>query len=205
MGRPRVIWISALLLVILGAAALGTRASSAAPRRAAAPTSTLDRGYSCRVRRQHFVDVYASVTLPPVNNRRQPAALVLNTGTKTVTEKSGTTITPPQLNLRAVKKNSLRIDTSSCRRVKQQIPVKPKGLPGPPITVTPTLFGHDGEQCGTAARVLVRLRLETTNHTPTRALLAIRNDNLSRRPIGFYDWSQRKVVVYIGKTCVSSG
>jgi hypothetical protein len=204
MDRRRVIWISGLFLTVLGAAALGARASSAALRRAATPASTLDRTFSCRVRRQHFVNIYASVTLPPANNRRQPAMLVLNTGTKTVTQR-GTTVTPPQLSLRAVKKNSLRIDTSSCRRVKQQIPVKPKGLPGPPTTVTSTLFGHDGEQCGTAARVLVRLRLETTNHTPTRALVAIRNDNASRRPIGFYDWSPRKVSVYIGKTCVNSG
>jgi hypothetical protein len=192
------------LLVALCAAALGARASSAALRQAATPVSTLDKTYSCRVRRQHFVNLYASVTLPPVDNRRQPAALVLNTGTKTVTQ-GGTTVTPPQLNLRAVQKNSLRIDTSSCRRVKQRIPVKPKGLPSPPTTVTPTLFGHDGEQCGTAARVLVRLRLETMNDTPTRALLAIRNDNASRRPIAFYDWSPRKVSVCIGKTCVSSG
>jgi hypothetical protein len=203
MSRRRVIWIVGLLVAMLGAAAIGVRGSAAASGRAATLASTLDKTYSCRVRRQHFVNLYASVTLPPANNRRQPGLLVLNTGAKTITQK-GTTVTPPQLSLRAVKRNSLRIDTSSCRRVKQQIPMKPKGLPGPPITVTPTLFGHDGEQCGTAARVLVRLRLETTNQTPTRALLAIRNDNGSKRPIGFYDWSPLKVSVYIGKTCVSS-
>jgi hypothetical protein len=67
--------------------------------------------------------------------------------------------------------------------------------------VTPTLSGHDSQQCGTTGRVLVRLRLTTTNHTPTHALLAIRNDNANHRPIAFYNWTPHKVNVYVGKTC----
>ena len=98
----------------------------------------------------------------------------------------------------------MRIDKSSCRRVKQQIPLKPKGLTGP-VTVTPKLFGHVSDACGpTAARVLVRLRLNTTAGAPTHALLAVRNDNAKRRPIAFYNWSPEKVSVYTANNCTVS-
>ncbi|MGH3056363.1 MAG: hypothetical protein ACRDL7_15420, partial [Gaiellaceae bacterium] len=76
-------------------------------------------------------------------------------------------------------------------------------ISGPPVTVTPTQFGHDNEQCGTAARVLFHLRLKSTAGAPTSALLAVRNDNAKRRPIAFYRWSPSKVSVYIGNSCVS--
>ncbi|HKO91052.1 MAG TPA: hypothetical protein VJU61_07870, partial [Polyangiaceae bacterium] len=145
-----------------------------------------------------------SVTLPPANNQRQPGVLSLTTAQKTIKQQNGVTVTVAQMSLSALK-NSLRIDTSTCRRVKRQIPLKPKGLPKPPTTVTPTLFGHDAERCGTARRVLVRLRLSAADHTPSHALLAIRNDNAKRRPVVFYDWSPDKVDVYPGKTCGSAG
>lgn len=201
MHPRRGIWIAGLLSAALGAAAAGAHAGFAAPARTTTGVTTIDATYSCHVRHQHFVDLGASVTLPPANNKPQPGVLVLTTGVKTVT-RNGVTITVSQVGLSAAK-NSLKIDKASCPRVKRQIPLKPKGLPTPPITVTPTLFGHDSEQCGTAARVLVRLRLTSTNHVPSRALLAIRNDNARRRPIAFYDWSPRKISVYPGKSCSS--
>jgi hypothetical protein len=109
------------------------------------------------------------------------------------------TVTLTQVSLQA-SKNSLRIDTSSCSHVKQQIQLKPKGLQGP-TTVTPTLFGHDTEQCGTTGRVLVRLRVTSTKHTPTHALLAIRNENAKKQPIAFYNWTSKKVNLHVGSTC----
>ena len=196
-------WIVGLLAAGLGAAALGAHASSAAPTRVRSGASTIDKTYSCRVRKQHYVDLYASVTLPPAGNRPQRGVLDLTTGAR-VSRQKGATVEIAQVSLEAVK-NSLRIDTKSCRRVSHQIPLRPKGLPGPPTTVTPTLFGHDSERCGSAARVLVRLRAQLTNHTPSRALLAIRNDNAKHRPIGFYNWSPRKVSVYTSNRCVSNG
>jgi len=203
MRGLRGIWIVGLLAAALGAAALGAHASSAAPTRAGAGSTTLDKTYSCRVRKQHFVDLYASVTLPPADNRPQPGVLNVTTGAR-VSQQNGATVEVAQVSLLATK-NSLRIDTKSCRRVAHRIPLKPKGLPGPPTTVTPSLFGHDSERCGTAARVLVRLRVQSTNHTPSHALLAIRNDNAKRRPIGFYNWSPRKVSVYTANNCSSNG
>jgi hypothetical protein len=199
----REIWIVVLLAATLGAAATGAHASSAAPTRATTGTSTTDATYSCRVSSQRLVDLGASVTLPPSKGRSQPGVLVVTTGTKTSTH-SGVTTTVAQVGIRAVK-NGVKVDTSSCSRVKRRIPLKPKGLPGPPTTVTPTLFGHDSEYCGAAARVLVRLRLTTTNRVPSHALLAIRNDNKSRRPIAFYNWSPSKITLYTGKSCTATG
>jgi hypothetical protein len=203
MWGRRGVWIVGLLAAALGAAALGAHASSAAPTRAGAGASTLDKTYSCRVRKQHFVELYASVTLPPADNRPQPGVLDVITGAR-VTQQNGATVEIAQVSLQATK-NSLRIDTKSCERVKHGIPLNSKGLPGPPTKVTPSLFGHDSERCGTAGRVLVRLRVQSTNHTPTHALLAIRNDNAKKRPVGFYNWSPQKVTVYTAGNCVSSG
>ena len=197
------IWIVGLLAAALGAAAVGVHASSAAPTRATTPASTIDKTYSCPVRRAHVVDFYASVTLPPTNNQPQPGVLNLTTGVRTI-KQGNTTETVSQVSLQA-RKNSLRIDQKSCRRVKQQIPLKPKGLSGPPTTVTPTLRGYDNEQCTTTARVLVRLRVKLTAGTPTHALLAVRNDNAKHRPIAFYNWSPRKVSAYTSNGCVTPG
>ena len=203
MGYRRGIWILGLLAAALGAAAVGVHASSAAPTRAASPASTLDKTFSCRVRRRHFVNLSASATLPPVNGQRQPGGLYVTTVQKTH-EQNGATVTLTQVSLSA-RKNSLRIDTAICRRVKHQIPLKPKGLPGGPlVTLTPHHQGFDNEQCGTAARVLVRLRLTITAGTPTHALLAVRNDNAKKRPIAFYNWSPRKFNVYTANSCRGS-
>jgi hypothetical protein len=186
----------------LVAAAVGVHAGSAAPTRATTGASTIDVRYSCRVSSVHDVSLFASVTLPPVKHQ-PPGLLNLTTGVKTVS-KGGTTITVAQLGLSA-RKNSLKIDKSSCRRVQKKIPLKPKGLVGP-VTATPSLGGHIAEACGpTSARVLVHLRLKTTAGIPTHALLAVRNDNAKHRPIAFFTWSPNKVSAYTGKSCVSIG
>lgn len=192
------IWVVGLLAAACGAAAVNVHASSAASTRESASASTLDKTFSCRVRKERFINVATAVTLPPVDNRPQPGGLFVTTAQKT-RQVNGATVTLTQVSLQAAK-NSLRIDTSSCSHVKQQIPLKPKGLQGP-TTVTPSLFGRDTEQCGTASRVLVRLKVTSTNQTPTHALLAIRNDNAKKQPVAFYDWTSHKVNLYVGSTC----
>jgi hypothetical protein len=203
MRRSLGIWIVGLTAAALGAAAVGTHASAAAPTRAAAAASTIDKTYSCKVRR-HSVDLYASVDLPAAQGQpASPGFLGLTTGVRT-REQNGVQTTVAQVSLSS-KKNSLRIDTKSCQRVKRKIPLKPRGLPTPPNTVTPTLFGHDSERCGSTARVLFRLRVTTSNHTPTHALFAVRDDSTKRRPIAFYRWSPSKVSAYPGQSCVGNG
>jgi hypothetical protein len=196
------IWIVGLLAAALGAAAVGVHASSAAPARETTSASTFDKTFSCRVRRQRFVNLTASATLLPVNGQRQPGGLYLTTVQKT-RQQNGATVTLTQVSLSA-RKNSLRIDMSTCNRVKRQIPLKPKGLSGPPVTLTPHHQGYDNERCGATARVLVRLQFKTTNGTPSDALFAVRNDNAKRRPIAFYNWSPDKVSVYTANNCVVS-
>ena len=199
MRRRRGIWIVGLLAAAL-CAAVGAHASSAARSGTRAAASTLDKTYSCKVRPEHFISINASVTLPPANNQpAAPGVLSVTTAAKTTTH-NGTTVTVSQVSFLAAK-NSLRIDTSTCHRVKQQIPLKPKGLPTPATTVTPTLFGRTSAQCNASARVLVRLRLTTTNHVPTRALLAIRNENAKNRPIALFKWSPSKLIAYTNTTC----
>jgi hypothetical protein len=204
MRRRHGIWIVGLVAAALGAAALGVHASSAAPTGPITHASTFDKTFSCRVRRQHFVNLYAGATLPPASGsgQKQPGGLSVTTVQKT-REQNGATVTLTQVSLSA-RKNSLRIDMSTCRRVKQQIPLKPKGLPGPPITLTPHHQGFDNERCGATARVLVRLQFKTTNGVPSHALFAVRNDSAKSRPIAFYNWSPDKVSVYTANNCVVS-
>jgi hypothetical protein len=190
-----------LPVAALVAAAVGVHAASAAPRHSAARASTVDLTYSCRVRRERYVDLYASVTMPPAGNVPQPGVLVLTTGVKTVV-KNNTQVTVTQVGLQAAR-NSLKIDTSSCRRVKQQIPLSSKGLPGPALTATPSLFGHIAQQCKTTARVLVRLQFETANGIPSHALLAVRNDDAGSRPIAFYNWTPRKLSAFTARSCTT--
>ena len=147
---------------------------------------------------ERSVSVYGSVTLPPQDGRKQPGLLTLTTGTKTIV-KNGVTTTVSQIGLGA-RKNSLKVDKSSCTRVKHQIPLKPKGLPAP-TTATKNLFGHISVQCGTSTHVLVRLLLKTKAGFPTHALLAVRNDDATRRPLAFYNWTPSKVVVYSAGSC----
>lgn len=186
------------LLAAALAAVVGVHASRAAPT---LPAATSDATYSCRVASQHVVNLSASASRPPDSNdnKPEPGALVLTTGVKSVTH-GDTTTTVSQVGVEAVK-NGFKIDKQSCRRVKKQIPLKPKGLPGPATVVTPTLRGYDNENCGTSARVLVRLKLKTTNKIPTHALLAVRNEGGKSRPVAFYNWSPNKVSVFIGTSC----
>ena len=199
--RPRHgIWIVGLLAAALGAAAVGVHASSAAPTGPISHASTFDKTFSCRVRRARLISLSASSNIPANNGQKQsPGGLYLTTVQKTRVQ-GDATVTLTQVSLSA-RKNSLRIDMSTCNRVKRQIPLKPKGLPSPPFTVTPHHQGFDNERCGATARVLVRLQFKTTNGVPSHALFAVRNDNAKSRPIAFYNWSPDKVSVYTANNC----
>ena len=143
MRGRRASWIVGLLLAALGAAAVGVHASSAAPTGPITHASTFDKTFSCRVRRQHFVNLYAGATLPPASgsSQKQPGGLSLTTVQKT-REQNGATVTLTQVSLSA-RKNSLRIDMSTCNRVKRQIPLNPKGLRGDGPGTRPTAVQDD--------------------------------------------------------------
>jgi hypothetical protein len=194
---------SGLLAAALGAAAVGVHTSSAAPTGPDHPRIHLRQDVLVPVRRAHFVNLAASSDIPSNNGQKQsPGGLYLTTVQKTRQE-NGATVTLTQVSLSA-RKNSLRIDMSTCRRVKHQIPLKPKGLPTPAFTLTPHHQGFDNEFCDSAARVLVRLQFKTTNGIPSHALFAVRNDNAKSRPLAFYNWSPERVSVYTANNCTVS-
>jgi hypothetical protein len=193
MSRRRGIWIVGLLAAALGAGAVVVHASSAAPT---LPASTIDTTYSCRVQSQHFVSLYAGVNMT-VDSKQQPGGVFLNTGVH-VLKQGSTTTSVNQLGVEAIK-HGYKIDKKYCRQVKQQIPLKSKGLPGPPTTVTPTHAGNDSENCNTTSRVLFHVRVKLTNQKPSHALLAVRNTN--GKPVAFYNWSPKKVTIYTSLAC----
>jgi hypothetical protein len=202
MHRRHGISIFGLLATIV-AAGVAVQASFAASNRAASSASTIDATYSCSVSSQHNVVLYGGVTLPPANGQAQPGVFAVTTGTKSVT-KNGTTTTKSQIGFSA-RKNSLKIDKSSCQRVNKKIALTRKGLSGPPTTATPHLYGHVNMSCGTAAKVLVRFRLTLEAGAPTQALVAMRNENAKNRPVAFYAWSPRKITAYTANNCVETG
>jgi hypothetical protein len=202
MRRRRGIWISALLAALV-AAGVALQASSAARSRTTDSAATVDATYSCHVGSQHQVTIYGGVTLPPDNGQRQPGVFALTSNPRSVT-KNGTTTTISQVGFSA-RKNSLRIDKSSCKQVKKQIPLKSKGLSGPPETATPTKYGHLNLRCGAATSVLVRLRITVTAGVPSRALVAVRTVSPKNKPVAFYSWSPQKVSAYSNDSCVDLG
>lgn len=56
----------------------------------------------------------------------------------------------------------------------------------------------------TAKRVLVHVRITLSGGVPVAALVAVRNDNRTRRPVEFLNWRSRKIKGYFGKSCVST-
>jgi hypothetical protein len=195
--RRRGIWIVGALAASLGAA-IGVHASSAAPGQVGVGVATTNATYSCLVGQQRSVNVYGSVTLPPQDGKKQPGLLVVTTGAKTST-KNGVTTTVSQVGVGA-KKHGLKIDTSSCSRMKHQIPLKPKGL-GSPTTATQNLFGHISVDCAARSHVIVRLLLKTKAGIPTHALLAVRNTDAKKRLLAFYEWTPGKVTAYSAASC----
>ena len=170
----------------------------------AAPTSVVDRTYSCKVRPQHYIDLNTSVTLPPTQDAPQrPANLNLFTVKKTFKE-NGFKFNLPQVFFQAAKGRNPKIDTPICRRSSRKAALEPTGLPSHAETVTPQYLGLFDERCVTAKRVLVHLRITLSGGVPVSALVAVRNDNETRRPLEFLNWKPRKIKGYFGKSCVST-
>lgn len=201
MRRRRHLWILAVLPAAFAAAVI-VQTSAAALSTATGSASTVDATYACHVGGQNNVVIYGGVTLPPINGRRQPGVFAVTTNPKSVT-KNGTTTTLSQIGFGA-RKNSLRIDKSSCHPVKKQIPLKSKGLSGPPETATPSMFGHLNLRCGTKTTALVRFRITIKAGIPTQALVAVRN-GVKNKPLALYSWSPSKITAYSGNSCVDIG
>ena len=168
----------------------------------AAPTSVVDRTYTCKVRPQHYIDLNTSVTLPPKQNVQRPANLNLFTVKKTF-KQNGYDFNLPQVFFEASKGTNPKIDKPTCRPSSRRAALKPSGL-RLADTVTPQYLGFFDERCVTAKRVLVHLRITVSGGVPVSAVVAVRNENEHRRAVEFLDWKPRKIKGYFGKSCVST-
>jgi hypothetical protein len=186
------------LLTVISAIAV-----TAAVSAHAAPTSVVDRTYSCKVRPQHYIDLNTSVTLPPTQDApRRAANLNLFTVQKTF-KQNGYNFNLPQVFFQAAKGTNPKIDKPTCRASSRKVVLKPGRL-SLADTVTPQYLGFFDERCVTAKRVLVHLRITVSAGVPVSALVAVRNDNEHRRPVEFLNWKPHKIKGYFGKSCVST-
>lgn len=194
MKRLRTIGIVTVISAIAVTAAVSAHA---------APTSVVDRTYSCKVRPQRYIDLNTSVTLPPTQDAPQrPANLNLFTVKKTF-KQNGFTFNLPQVFFQAAKGTNPKIDKPTCRPSSRKVALKPSGL-RLTDTVTPRYLGFFDQRCVTAKRVLVHVRITLSGGVPVAALVAVRNDNRTRRPVEFITWRSRKIKGYFGKSCVST-
>ncbi len=194
--RRRGIWIAGALAVVLGAA-IGVHASSAAPARVGVGAATTNATYSCLVGQQRSVNVYGSVTLPPQDGRQQPGLLVVTTGAKTST-KNGVTTTVSQVGIGA-KKSGLKIDKSSCSRVKHQIPLKPKGLPGPDNCDAEPVRPYQRGLRGQVPRDRSSPAQDEGGNPDARAARGSRS--AKKRLLAFFEWTPGKVTAYDAASC----
>jgi hypothetical protein len=187
--------VAVVVAVIVDAApasSIGVRAAS----------NVLDRTLSCRVRPQHYIDLEASVTLPPEQQMQRPAALRVSTVKKTI-QRNGVAFNVPQVFFEAAK-DSLEVDRAHCSRSSRRPTLKPTGLPAGQTSTPDNTVPNFEERCATANRVLVRFRITMKSGTPALALVTVRNDDRKSRPIAFFNWRPRKITGYVGKSCVSS-
>jgi hypothetical protein len=196
MQYQRGVWVVTAVAAFAVTAAVSAHAAPTGP-------SVVNGSYSCLVRAERYIDVHASVTLPPSQNRPRPATLSLFTLVKTI-KRNGFNFNVPQVFFQAAK-NSLKIDRLTCVRSARRIALKPTGLAAGAQTVTPTYLGSLDERCVTTKRVLLHLRITMQSGSPTSALVAVRDDTKTRRAVEFLNWKPRKIKGYFGKSCVSIG
>jgi hypothetical protein len=182
--------------VVVTASAYG---ASAAPRSGGA-SHVLDSTYSCLVRPERYVDLDASVTIKPEPGRIEPAQARVTTVPKTM-QSQGVDYNVPQILFQAAK-NSVRVDQGICRRSSRKVALVPSGLPAFE-TVTPSFVGDVQARCTTTKRVLVRFRIAMKNHTPQRALIAVRDDNAKLRKLAFFNWKPGRIASWLARSCVS--
>jgi hypothetical protein len=201
-GRVGVKTIAAAV-ALAAVATAGPYAAPAISARAGGVTRVVDRTYLCRVRPEHYVDVNASVALPPDSSGHPILAqLWLDTVHKTAPV-GGLMAVVPQVEFEG-RKNSLQVDTSLCHPSSRRVALKHVGLPLYE-TATPHVFGHVDERCVTAKRVLVRFRIEMKHGAPQQALFTVRDGDAKSRPVEFINWRPRKITTYVGEHCTDMG
>jgi hypothetical protein len=94
----------------------------------------------------------------------------------------------------------IEFDQHRCRRVRESVPLNGRGLVSQP-TITTHFVGKLTATCPTARRVVFHVRATVDGGSPTRALVALRNE--SGRAFAFFDWSPARVVSALTARCTT--
>jgi hypothetical protein len=196
----RYLAVGAVAIVVV-AAGVTARATSAAPARAAgarsaAGATTTDVTYSCHVRADHYVDVYATNTY--TGNRGKVDLSTLGQTSLS----NGIFHHNTQATFEDGRKG-FRVKKSACKRVSTRVPLTSKGIGGYTQTSTPSKQGHVYPRCTTKlTTVLVRFQLELTNGVPTHGIIALRDPKGKGVPLTLVDWRPKEITARVGSRCV---
>lgn len=189
------------VMAIAAAAVLAASSASSGP----ASTRVVDRTISCPVQflqNAHALDIGASTEID--NTTLPPAMRVANLDVFTVLRhtnpKDPRSFFVPQLEFLS-RKDSLKTDTPFCRGSRRHVPLRSAGLPSNG-TLTPSFVGRVNVRCIAAARALIRFRVTETGGVPTRAQVAIRNDDARTSPIAYLSWAPRRLTSFLENRCV---
>lgn len=193
--------MSAMLGVIAAAAVAATAVLAATVAHGSVPR-IVDQTLSCAVQLRtsaHALDVSADTENTDPAARTSAAYFDVYTFTKKATSNPSSPFVP-QVEFGSVL-DSLKIDRSLCRPSHRSVALRPSGLT-PNGTVTPTFQGGFEQRCITAARALIRFRLSEVGGVPTRAQVAIRDDNAKGTPIAYVVWAPKRISYSLEDNCV---
>ena len=194
--------MSAVLGVIAAAAVAATAVLASTVAHSSVSTRVVDQTLSCAVQLRtsaHALDVSAETENTDPAARTSAAYLDVYTFTKKATSNLSSPFVP-QVEFGSVL-DSLKVDRSLCRPSHRSVALRPSGLT-PNGTVTPTFQGGFEQRCITAARALIRLRLSEVGGVPTRAQVAIRDDNAKETPIAYVVWGPKRISYSLEDNCV---
>jgi hypothetical protein len=173
-----------LLVVLVSVGAVGS-----AGARPGGLASVLDHTYSC-----------------PANTLRQGGPLEVTFAANTITTNPGNVFLGEAVGAQTNAREYLGFITnrpgfvhSSVCRLAKSIPLRSRGLPLNGV-FTSQRFGGFSVRCTTNGRVDARLQMSLTNGAVTRALIALR-DEKGGAPLAFVQWSPKREVVYLAKSC----
>ena len=193
--------VSAALGVIAVAAVAATAVLAATAVSGAVPR-VADETLSCAIQVRtsaHALDVSAVTENTNPAARTSAAYFDVYTFTKKATSNPSSPFVP-QVEFGSVL-DSLKIDRSLCRPSHRSVALRPSGLT-PNGTVTPTFQGGFEQRCITAARALIRFRLSEVGGVPTRAQVAIRDDNAKETPIAYVVWTPKRISYSLEDNCL---
>lgn len=191
-----------VMLGVIAATALAATAVLAATVAHGSVPRIVDQTFSCAVQLRtsaHALDVSATTETTNPAARTSAAYLDVYTFTKKATSNPSSPFVP-QVEFGSVL-DSLKIDHSLCRPSRKAVALAAGGLT-PNGTVTPAFQGGFEQRCITAPHALIHFRLSEVGGVPTRAQVAIRDDNAKETPIAYVAWAPKRISYSLEENCV---